>query len=84
MLLGGAPAWPQLLKQARHHDIQLAPTYGMTETGSQVVTLKPAEFLAGNHSCGKVLPHAQVTICTEDGQKLESTKLASLISEPSR
>ena len=70
VLLGGAPAWPQLLEKARQYQINLAPTYGMTETGSQVVTLKPREFLAGNHSCGQVLPHARVTICAENGQKL--------------
>jgi len=62
VLLGGAPAWESLLEQARHHSIPLAPTYGMTETASQVVTLKPEAFLAGNNSCGQVLPHAQVTI----------------------
>jgi O-succinylbenzoic acid--CoA ligase len=62
VLLGGAPAWGSLLEQARHHRIPLAPTYGMTETASQVVTLKPEAFLAGNNSCGQVLPHAQVTI----------------------
>ena len=62
VLLGGAPAWSSLLEQARHHSIPLAPTYGMTETASQVVTLKPEAFLAGNNSCGQVLPHAQVTI----------------------
>jgi O-succinylbenzoic acid--CoA ligase len=62
VLLGGAPAWASLLEQARYHNIPLAPTYGMTETASQVVTLKPDDFLAGNNSCGQVLPHAQVTI----------------------
>ncbi len=62
VLLGGAPAWVELLEQARHHRIPLALTYGMTETASQVVTLKPEDFLKGNNSCGQVLPHAQVTI----------------------
>jgi O-succinylbenzoic acid--CoA ligase len=62
VLLGGAPAWDSLLEQARQHNIPLAPTYGMTETASQVVTLKPKDFLTGNNSCGQVLPHAKVTI----------------------
>lgn len=62
VLLGGAPAWESLLEEARRHQIPLAPTYGMTETASQVVTLKPEAFLAGDNSCGQVLPHAQVTI----------------------
>lgn len=62
VLLGGAPAWKTLLDKARFHQIRLAPTYGMTETASQVVTLKPEDFLAGNESCGQVLPHANLTI----------------------
>ncbi|MDY6937712.1 MAG: 2-succinylbenzoate--CoA ligase [Cyanobacteriota bacterium] len=62
VLLGGAPAWETLLDKARFHKIRLAPTYGMTETASQVVTLKPEDFLARNESCGQVLPHANLTI----------------------
>ncbi len=70
ILLGGAPAWESLLEQARHHNIPLALTYGMTETASQVVTLKPEDFLSGNNSCGQVLPHARVTIRSATGEIL--------------
>ncbi|WP_016950295.1 2-succinylbenzoate--CoA ligase [Anabaena sp. PCC 7108] len=62
VLLGGAPAWDELLEKARFHHIRLSPTYGMTETASQIATLKPDEFLKGIISSGKILPHAQVTI----------------------
>ena len=62
VLLGGAPASRSLLELARKYHISLAPTYGMTETASQVVTLKPQEFLAGNNSSGRVLPHAKIEI----------------------
>jgi o-succinylbenzoate---CoA ligase len=62
VLLGGAPAWAELLSQARQQQIRLALTYGMTETAAQVATLKPEDFLRGNDSCGQVLPHAKVTI----------------------
>lgn len=44
ILVGGAPTWPDLLEQARRHQLRLAPTYGMTETASQVATLKPKDF----------------------------------------
>ena len=70
VLLGGAPAWPQLLEAARRHRIRLAPTYGMTETASQISTLKPDDFLAGNNSSGQVLPHAIITIRSPQGEKL--------------
>lgn len=70
VLLGGAPAWDELLEQARNYGIRLAPTYGMTETASQVVTLKPEDFLKGYNNCGKVLPHAQVKIISPTNQIL--------------
>ncbi|MBE9128662.1 MULTISPECIES: 2-succinylbenzoate--CoA ligase [unclassified Coleofasciculus] len=70
VLLGGAPAWESLLADARHHRIRLALTYGMTETASQVVTLKPEDFLAGNNSCGQILPHAQVSVRSATGELL--------------
>lgn len=70
VLLGGAPAWPELLVAARGLGIRLALTYGSTETASQVATLKPEAFAAGNNSNGQILPHAQVTIRGESGEIL--------------
>jgi len=70
VLLGGAPAWSELLEQSKCHNIRLAPTYGMTETASQIVTLKPEDFLKGNKSCGQVLPHAQVKIDSSISENL--------------
>jgi O-succinylbenzoic acid--CoA ligase len=70
ILLGGAPAWPTLLAQARQHHLNLAPTYGMTETASQIATLKPQNFLQGHTNTGSILPHAQVTILNPTGQTL--------------
>lgn len=62
VLLGGAPATRSLLDTAREYNITIALTYGMTETASGIVTLKPEDFLAGNNSSGRVLSHAQVNI----------------------
>ncbi|XWK86283.1 MAG: 2-succinylbenzoate--CoA ligase [Phormidium sp.] len=69
-LLGGAPAWLELLETARNYGIRLAPTYGMTETASQIATLKPEAFLAGNNTSGQILPHAKVIIKGENGEIL--------------
>ena len=74
VLLGGAPAWQELLEQARDYGIRLAPTYGMTETASQIVTLKPEDFLKGYNNCGQVLPHAQVNIVSPDCQILAANQ----------
>lgn len=60
VLLGGAPAWADLLEQSRALGLPLAPTYGMTETAAQIATQYPQDFLNGR-SGYTVLPHAQVS-----------------------
>ncbi|MBE9117577.1 2-succinylbenzoate--CoA ligase [Lusitaniella coriacea LEGE 07157] len=72
VLLGGAPAWDSLLNEARANKISLAPTYGMTETASQVMTLKPHDFLQKCDGIGRVLPHARVKILGSDGEQCKS------------
>ena len=78
VLLGGAPAWNELLEKARYHKIRLAPTYGMTETASQIATLKPDDFLSGKISSGKILPHAKVTICNCNGDILKTNQVGNI------
>ena len=75
VLLGGAATARSLLDNARKHNINLAPTYGMTETASGVVILKPKDFLEENNSSGQVLPHAEVTI---DSDKIITIKSKSM------
>ncbi|WP_017655476.1 2-succinylbenzoate--CoA ligase [Fortiea contorta] len=79
VLLGGAPAWDELLDKARFYRIQLAPTYGMTETASQIATLKPDDFLSGIISAGQILPHAQVTIRNQQGEILPANQIGNVI-----
>jgi O-succinylbenzoic acid--CoA ligase len=78
VLLGGAPAWPELLTTARNCQIKLALTYGMTETASQIATLKPEDFLAGNNSSGQILPHAKVTIRGGNGEILSYNETGNI------
>ncbi len=78
VLLGGAPAWNELLEKARFHRIRLAPTYGMTETASQIATLKPDDFLSGKISSGQILPHAKVTIRNQQGEVLNSNQIGNI------
>ena len=73
VLVGGAPPRRSLLNTAREYNISIALTYGMTETASGVVALKPQDFLSGNNSIGQVLPHAQV--------KIDSTQLVNRAGE---
>ena len=78
ILLGGAPPWQSLLDEARKYKLPLAPTYGMTETASQIVTLKPQDFFHGNNSSGRVLPHARVTILDKKGNLQDKNKVGSI------
>jgi len=50
VLLGGGPIPADLLDWARERGLPVAPTYGMTETASQVVTVAPAGALRGERS----------------------------------
>nr|WP_245911819.1 2-succinylbenzoate--CoA ligase [Calothrix elsteri] len=75
VLLGGTAAWNELLEKAKSYQIKLAPTYGMTETASQIVTLKPNDFLNGKVGCGQVLPHAEVIICDEKNNILPANNI---------
>ncbi|BBD69576.1 AMP-dependent synthetase and ligase [Nostoc commune NIES-4072] len=78
VLLGGAPAWNELLEKSRFHRIRLAPTYGMTETASQIATLKPDDFLSGKISSGQILPHAKVTIRNQQGEILNFNQIGNI------
>lgn len=78
VLLGGAPAWNELFEKARYYNIRLAPTYGMTETASQIATLKPDEFLNGKDNCTQILPHASIKICNEQGKDLKSNQIGNI------
>jgi o-succinylbenzoate---CoA ligase len=78
VLLGGAPTGNELLEKARLHRIRLAPTYGMTETASQIATLKPDDFLNGKVSSGEILPHAQITIRNQKGDILLSNQIGNI------
>jgi o-succinylbenzoate---CoA ligase len=79
VLLGGAPAWPDLLERARLAGIPLAPTYGMTETASQVATLKPEAFLRGQGGCGPALPHASITVQDTSGVVLPAQRIGTVV-----
>ncbi|EDY81251.1 AMP-binding enzyme, putative [Verrucomicrobiia bacterium DG1235] len=66
VFIGGGPASVGLLEKARILRLPLAPTYGMTETGAQVATLSPDQFLAGETHFGRALPHVRIDIVDEE------------------
>ena len=78
IFLGGAPVWPTLLEQARQANINLAPTYGMSETAAQIATLKAIDFKQGCSGVGQILPHVKVSIMDEQGLVLDCHQVGKI------
>ncbi|MDP8959701.1 MAG: AMP-binding protein, partial [Actinomycetota bacterium] len=66
VLVGGGPAPPGLLERALDAGLPVLPTYGMTETASQVVTMPPGETGVRPGSSGRPLPGVELRILGED------------------
>lgn len=66
IFLGGGPVWPELAEQAAAANLPVSLSYGMTETAAMVSALRPTEFLNGERSSGRALPHVRTQI-NDDG-----------------
>jgi O-succinylbenzoic acid--CoA ligase len=55
VLLGGAAASPDLIERCEGLDVPVYPTYGATETASQVATATPTEAFAHEGTVGRPL-----------------------------
>ncbi|MCM2311666.1 MAG: AMP-binding protein [Steroidobacteraceae bacterium] len=66
VFVGGGPVWGELADSAAAAGVPVVTAYGMTETGAMVAAQLPADFAAGDRSCGKPLPHARVEV-VDDG-----------------
>ncbi|MFC3476392.1 o-succinylbenzoate--CoA ligase [Halobacterium litoreum] len=66
-LVGGAPTPPDLVARALDSDVPVCPTFGMTETASQVATLRPEQAAERPDSAGRPLFGTDVTILGPDG-----------------
>jgi len=62
VLIGGAALPEDLRRWAHESGLNLAPSYGATETAALAAALRPIEFLAGEAGVGQVLPHLQVEV----------------------
>ncbi len=67
-LIGGGPCPPALLEEAASMGLRALPTYGLTETASQVTTLSPEEWPRGLDSAGRPLPGAEIEIRDVSGR----------------
>jgi O-succinylbenzoic acid--CoA ligase len=75
VLIGGGPMWADLAEQAARAGIRMALSYGMTESAAMVTAQQPAEFLAGDRSCGRAMPHATLSIDEQQRIRVASAAL---------
>src|SRR6056297_1033717 len=79
VLLGGAPASSELLERCRERDVPVCPTYGMTETASQIATAFPEEGAAHEGTVGQPLMFTDVTVVDETGAAVEAGEQGELV-----
>ena len=79
VLLGGAPASSDLLERCHAAAVPVYPTYGMTETASQVATATPEETRTHPETVGQPLAFTDVSIVDDDGSPVESGELGELV-----
>ena len=65
ILVGGAPATVDQVRTWAELGLKVCPTYGMTETCSQIATVPPGQAIDFLGTCGFV--HSQATVTIEDG-----------------
>nr|WP_233511923.1 o-succinylbenzoate--CoA ligase [Haloferax sp. Atlit-12N] len=71
VLLGGAPAPDELVERCRNYSVPVYPTYGMTETASQVATATPDEAFDDVGTVGRPLFFTDLWVVDEDGTAVE-------------
>ena len=80
VLLGGAPAGPDLLADCAAAGVPVCPTYGTTETASQIATATPGAVEGPREAVGSPLVVADVTIVDPaDGQPVPSGETGELV-----
>jgi O-succinylbenzoic acid--CoA ligase len=79
VLLGGAPASEELIDRCETLDVPVHPTYGMTETASQIATARPAEAFEHRGTVGRPLLWMDVTVVAEDGTPLPAGEVGELV-----
>lgn len=71
VLLGGAPAPDDLLERCRDYSVPVYPTYGMTESASQIATATPTQTADRLGSVGRPLFGTDLTVVDGDGTPVD-------------
>ena len=79
VLLGGAPAPDELLERCRDYSIPVYPTYGMTESASQIATATPGQTRGRLETVGRPLFGTDVTVVDEDGSPVDDGETGEIV-----
>ncbi|SDK17981.1 class I adenylate-forming enzyme family protein [Natronorubrum texcoconense] len=79
VLLGGAPATSEFLERCRAADVPVYPTYGMTETASQIATATPGETATHEGTVGQPLVCTDVTVVDDAGERVPAGETGELV-----
>ncbi|QKY19200.1 AMP-binding protein [Halolamina sp. CBA1230] len=78
-LVGGAPCPEELIERCRDYSVPICPTYGMTETASQVATARHKEAYDHPDSVGQPLLWTDVTVVDSAGTPVERGESGELV-----
>jgi O-succinylbenzoic acid--CoA ligase len=79
VLLGGAPASEQLVERCENYSIPVYPTYGMTETASQITTATPEEAFDHPGTVGRPLMWTDLTVVDDEGDPVETGEVGEFV-----
>ncbi|MFB6123398.1 MAG: o-succinylbenzoate--CoA ligase [Haloferacaceae archaeon] len=79
VLLGGAPATDALVERCRARDVPVFPTYGMTETASQIATATPDEAFERPGTVGRPLYGTEVIVRDDASEELPRGETGELV-----
>ncbi|WP_135302924.1 class I adenylate-forming enzyme family protein [Haloarcula amylovorans] len=82
VLLGGGPTPPALVERCRKREIPICPTYGMTETASQISTARPETAFESPGTVGQPLVCTDVTVLGDDGPASPGERGELVVSGP--
>lgn len=79
VLLGGAPAPESLVTRCRDYHVPVCPTYGMTETASQISTARPEEAVEYLGTVGRPLFATDVSVVDDEGNPVETGHVGEFV-----
>ncbi|WP_049899484.1 class I adenylate-forming enzyme family protein [Halococcus agarilyticus] len=79
VLLGGAPASTDLIERCARRNVPVHPTYGMTETASQVATARPEIAFAHSGTVGQPLVGTDLAVIDAVGERVDRGETGELV-----